>query len=283
MQLRPIVYVRDGDIWSMRADGSGAVKLEDDGASPAWSPDGTRVAFWSTRDGNRELYVMWWDGSGVTRITDTTDVCESAPSWSPDGQRLLFLEEVCATSNDERYAHFDLDTPATRVQVTSLGEYEHKARWRADGAFIYFQTGTSFARIFRVDPWNPGTPDPRTPEPKNVAISGLDVSPAEPFTFVYSRYNLAPNPPSTRIFSKLDNDPTQIGSSLTYSPYPNPESSLPDYSGDGAMIAYVRPDGIWKMGSGGLGKTLLGAGTSPDWRYSPPTYRRAERRRRRVS
>ena len=37
---------------------------------PAWSPDGRRIAFDSQRDGNREIYVMDADGSGVTRLTD---------------------------------------------------------------------------------------------------------------------------------------------------------------------------------------------------------------------
>ena len=50
----------------MNADGSGKRKLTHNArynAEPAWSPDGRKIAFRSTRDGNREIYVMNADGS----------------------------------------------------------------------------------------------------------------------------------------------------------------------------------------------------------------------------
>jgi Tol biopolymer transport system component len=49
---------------------------------PAWSPDGTRIAFESERDGNLEIYVMNADGSGVTRLTNDP-ASDSTPAWSP--------------------------------------------------------------------------------------------------------------------------------------------------------------------------------------------------------
>ena len=59
--------------------------------TPAWSPDGRRIAFTSERDGNPEIYVMNADGSGVTRLTynDARDL-DSFPAWSPDGRRIAF-------------------------------------------------------------------------------------------------------------------------------------------------------------------------------------------------
>jgi Tol biopolymer transport system component len=55
----------------------------------AWSPDGTRIAFASTRDGNYEIYVMNADGSAPRRLTNDPQ-SDYAPTWSPDGQRIAW-------------------------------------------------------------------------------------------------------------------------------------------------------------------------------------------------
>ena len=79
-------------VYVMNVDGSGAMRLSPGGASdfsPNWSPDGRRIAFHSTRDGNSDIYVMDVDGSGVTRLTDH-EAYDSNPDWSPDGRRMVF-------------------------------------------------------------------------------------------------------------------------------------------------------------------------------------------------
>ena len=58
--------------------------------NPVWSPDGTKIAFQSNRDGNFEIYVMNADGSGQTRLT-TNEANDVHPDWSPSGDRLVFL------------------------------------------------------------------------------------------------------------------------------------------------------------------------------------------------
>ena len=47
---------------------------------PVWSPDGTRIAFYSNRDGNDEIYVMNTDGTDQTRLTDNP-AADSSPAW----------------------------------------------------------------------------------------------------------------------------------------------------------------------------------------------------------
>jgi TolB protein len=61
--------------------------------APAWSPDGRKIAFTSDRDGNREIYVMNADGTGLTRLTND-DVDDENPSWSPDGNQIAFNRRV---------------------------------------------------------------------------------------------------------------------------------------------------------------------------------------------
>ena len=53
---------------------------------PVFSPDGSRIAFMSMRDGNSELYVMNRDGSGVRRLTNNPAI-DITPTWSPTGTR----------------------------------------------------------------------------------------------------------------------------------------------------------------------------------------------------
>ncbi len=59
---------------------------------PAVSPDGRRIAFTSTRDGNYDVYVMNIDGSNVQRITHSEER-EDYPAWHPDGEHVVFVGE----------------------------------------------------------------------------------------------------------------------------------------------------------------------------------------------
>lgn len=57
--------------------------------SPAWSPDGKRIAFTSTREGNQEIYLIDADGQNLKRITQDPGL-DAHPTWTPNGKQLLF-------------------------------------------------------------------------------------------------------------------------------------------------------------------------------------------------
>ena len=59
---------------------------------PMYSPDGMKLAFISTHDGDPEIFVMNADGSGLRKLTDNTAV-DAAPSWSPDGRKIVFTSD----------------------------------------------------------------------------------------------------------------------------------------------------------------------------------------------
>ena len=92
---------------------------------PEWSPDGSRLVFISIRDGNKELYVMGADGSGVHRLT--TDAAEeTSPSWSPDGTRLAFQ-----TNRDGNWEIYTVGVDGTGLtNLTRSPGHEFGPAWR---------------------------------------------------------------------------------------------------------------------------------------------------------
>ncbi|MBI4265685.1 MAG: PD40 domain-containing protein [Acidobacteria bacterium] len=59
---------------------------------PVFSPDGTRIAFMSGRDGNPEIYVVNVDGSNLRRITNHP-AGDTTPTWSPTGTQIAFVSD----------------------------------------------------------------------------------------------------------------------------------------------------------------------------------------------
>ena len=65
---------------------------EDEDWNYGFSPDGSRIAFGSDRDGDDEVFVMNADGSGVVQLTDN-DSDDWGGFWSPDGTRIAFSSD----------------------------------------------------------------------------------------------------------------------------------------------------------------------------------------------
>ena len=79
----------------MDVDGNDVTPVAVDGswhnASPSISPDGTRMAFQTTRSGSYEVWVMSTSGGAATRVSPAGDF-GSSPSWSPDGTRIVYTD-----------------------------------------------------------------------------------------------------------------------------------------------------------------------------------------------
>jgi Tol biopolymer transport system component len=100
------VWSRDGgdaDIFVMDADGSNPVNItagsSDDEYAPDFSPDGSRIAFISSRlDSKGDLFTMAADGTDVFTVHAADDLEAGDPAYSPDGEQIAFVTRLTARS-----------------------------------------------------------------------------------------------------------------------------------------------------------------------------------------
>ena len=124
-------------------------------ADPSFSPDGTRIAFTSWRDGNAEIYVMQADGSNVRRMTNHP-AFDNFPVFSPDGTQLAFQ----SNREEEQVEIYLLNVDGERAPVR-LTRSETRSGlvpgcWSRDGTrmLVYTnQTGHDQIAVIPVDPY----------------------------------------------------------------------------------------------------------------------------------
>jgi TolB protein len=172
---------------------------------PAWSRDGTLIAFTSNRDSRTHVFVMNADGTGTRRVTNTQH-SDDHPSWSPDGRWIVFAREGAlyrvrssggtasrigrgfgaaanpAYSPDGRHIAFDYRMPGFSIKeiyvmnadgsgirkVTDLRDVSTAPAWSPDGRTLAFQSTVYSGKneIYTV-PVAGGTP-------KRITTSAID-------------------------------------------------------------------------------------------------------------
>ena len=156
------VSSRDGDyaIYGMTATGADQHRLTKERGDPstfagiqfqvdpAWSPDGTKIAFASAREGSFDIYVMSANGSDSKRLTSST-ANEQQPAWSPDGKTIAYSR---GTKSDRLYV-MNADGSDQR-RLTDDDAPESEPAWSPDGTTIAYSRvspGTENKEIWLVD------------------------------------------------------------------------------------------------------------------------------------
>ena len=148
------------NLWLVPSDGGWPSQLtvsEQRQASPAWSPDGRRIAYVSDYDGNEQwdIFLVSPETGEVVNLTHTPDISEEEPSWSPDGRFLAYSVKPRTSSVHEIHV-MDVDTrqarPLTSGTPDDMGN--HGPRWSPDGRRIAFTRSKADGKssdIFLVD------------------------------------------------------------------------------------------------------------------------------------
>ncbi|MFE9444409.1 amidohydrolase family protein [Streptomyces sp. NPDC006602] len=146
-----LVIEVQGVLWALPRSGGTATALTDPGMEPtrpAWSPDGSAVAFCSYKGGGFHLWTMAPDGSNLRRLT-SGPWDDRGVSWSPDGTRIAFASE--RGGDAVRGSSYDIWTLGVATgeltRLTSQPDFEdYDPAWHPDGDRILFVRASASGR-----------------------------------------------------------------------------------------------------------------------------------------
>ena len=120
---------------------------------PAWSPDGDRIAYVSTKDGETAIYVMALADGNVTRLTRGGG-WNGNPTWSPDGQWIMFDSSRDGPNAGARSLFVVRPDGSGLRRVTHGPDYTGQPSWAPDGKRIAFAWGRPHVagNIFTMSP-----------------------------------------------------------------------------------------------------------------------------------
>ncbi len=268
-----IVFVshRDGnsEIYVMSDGGLDQTRLTNDLAideQPAWSPDGTRIAWARTDRSNFQgIWVMNADGSNQTMVTSGASGADANPAWSPDGTKIVFAS-IRDNINGDIYV---MDANGqNQTRLTTSGSNLEPA-WSPDGTKIVFNhSGVSDQDVWVMNANGTGQTN-LSNDPGHFDGEPVWSPDGTKIAFVSRRSG----PDQIFVMNADGSNPVNVSNDL------NVDDDDPAWSPDGTRFAFTSDRGggqtdIWAMTSGGASPaaltTALQPDADPDWQPVPP-------------
>jgi len=149
-------------IWIAPLGGGAPRKLTSEGNNwrPRWSPDGSKLAFLSSRSGAAQIWLMSLDGTGAKQVTSLSTEADTV-SFVPDGKRLVFTSEVYPECPDDSCNKSKLDAEAkskVKARIYTSLLYRHWDTWQSARRKHIFIISTEGADLKDLTPGSRDAP-----------------------------------------------------------------------------------------------------------------------------
>jgi hypothetical protein len=252
------------EIYSAAADGTDVKRLtwtDRFEQEPAWSPDGSRIAYEGTDQGRFHLFVMNQDGSDQHLISPgpTSSFDDWQPAWSPDGTRIAFSS---TRPYGAAWHVWVMNADGTNLHQLP-GDLTQDPAWSPDGSRIAGDAGNGPLYVIDSDGTNQRA---LTSPPSSRYDTAPDWSP-DGSSLVFAEYTGDGTSSVLRVINANGSGERQLTAGYT--------DFGPSWSPDGATIAFYRRAGVsgaYQLNTvgagGGAGTQLLtsfGNDLSPSW------------------
>ncbi|MEG4282364.1 DPP IV N-terminal domain-containing protein [Microcoleus sp. A006_D1] len=146
-----VAFVKDKNIYKMNADGSEMTKLTQSpgkyisgGSELVWSPDRTKIAFFSGTYPQQQVYTINADGTNLKKLTNNpqNQVYSVKLFWSPDSSRIAYYQGKPGDLSGEMQDIYAIDINGPTAQnLTQKPQNYDALSWSPDGKLIAFAAG----------------------------------------------------------------------------------------------------------------------------------------------